>query len=571
MRRRTSISVPALVVGFFLAGSLLGPMPALAAPPPVITKFNPKSGIVGTEVTITGTGLAGATSVTFNGTPDSTFIVDSATKIAAHVPFGATTGPISVTTPVGTATSAANFTVIASPAIGLTPTAGPPGSSISVAGSGFGAFEPVDLYFDITDEALASTDGSGNFSMSMPVPPDALPGTHWVTAVGRRTLTSFQAAFVVRTNWSQYRNTRQRTARNPNERILNAANVDGLDTKWSFTTGANIEFSSPAVANGVVYEGADDGKLYALDASTGSLLWSFPTGGFIWSSPAVAKGIVYVGSADGKVYALKASSGAMVWSFATSGLVIASPVVTNGTVYVGSDDGTVYALAAGNGALRWSFATGGPVRSSPAVSSSFLFFGSDDGNTYGLQRSNGALLWSWPTGPIRSAPAVSGTSVYVTSENGRVYALTTTGYLRWSFNTSYDIEASPAVANGVVYVANFSGDVFALSARTGTQNWSVSTGASLTYSSPAVANGVVYLAAGPLWGFDASTGDAVWSFFDGEFGFASPVITDGVVYEGFYGASTGVIRAFDLAGDGSRVERPNPSDLQPDRGLRPSL
>ena len=64
-------------------------------------------------------------------------------------------------------------------------------------------------------------------------------------------------------------------------------------------------FSSPAVANGVVYVGSlTDNKVYALNASTGAKLWSYTTGGAIYySSPAVANGVVYVGSLDGKVYA----------------------------------------------------------------------------------------------------------------------------------------------------------------------------------------------------------------------------------------------------------------------------
>ena len=62
-------------------------------------------------------------------------------------------------------------------------------------------------------------------------------------------------------------------------------------------------YSSPAVANGVVYVGSDDGNVYALNASTGAKLWSYTTGSYVDSSPAVANGVVYVGSSDGNVYA----------------------------------------------------------------------------------------------------------------------------------------------------------------------------------------------------------------------------------------------------------------------------
>ncbi len=90
--------------------------PTLALPP-TITAFNPPSGPVGQAVTITGTNFTGATAVKFNGTSAS-FTVNSSTQITATVPAGATTGKISVTTPAGIATSAANFTVLENTPVG---------------------------------------------------------------------------------------------------------------------------------------------------------------------------------------------------------------------------------------------------------------------------------------------------------------------------------------------------------------------------------------------------------------------------------------------------------------------
>jgi IPT/TIG domain len=81
------------------------------SPVPTITSFTPTTGAVGTSVVITGTGLLGATSVTFGGTAATTFTVDSDTQITATVPAGATTGPIVITTPGGTVTSPTVFTV----------------------------------------------------------------------------------------------------------------------------------------------------------------------------------------------------------------------------------------------------------------------------------------------------------------------------------------------------------------------------------------------------------------------------------------------------------------------------
>jgi hypothetical protein len=81
-----------------------------------------------------------------------------------------------------------------------------------------------------------------------------------------------------------------------------------------------------------------------LDTLTGSYIWSYTTGNDVFSSPAVADGRVYVGSYDNKVYALNALTGALVWSYTTGYYVFSSPAVADGRVYVGSEDGKVYAF-----------------------------------------------------------------------------------------------------------------------------------------------------------------------------------------------------------------------------------
>ena len=82
----------------------------LPKPLPNLIRFSPASGAVGATVLLTGLNLLGAASVTFNGTA-ATFTQQGANYISTAVPAGATTGPITVTTPNGTVTSRSNFTV----------------------------------------------------------------------------------------------------------------------------------------------------------------------------------------------------------------------------------------------------------------------------------------------------------------------------------------------------------------------------------------------------------------------------------------------------------------------------
>jgi hypothetical protein len=86
-----------------------------------------------------------------------------------------------------------------------------------------------------------------------------------------------------------------------------AAGTPG-EQKWAFTTGYLVN-SSPAVgADGSVYVGSNDHKLYAVKPD-GTQKWAFTTGNVVTSSPALsADGTVYVGSWDGKLYAVYSDS-----------------------------------------------------------------------------------------------------------------------------------------------------------------------------------------------------------------------------------------------------------------------
>jgi len=60
--------------------------------------------------------------------------------------------------------------------------------------------------------------------------------------------------------------------------------------------------TAPAIANGFLFAGADDGCVYAWDLKSGEVAWKHKTGGKVRSSPAVARGKLYIGSDDGYVY-----------------------------------------------------------------------------------------------------------------------------------------------------------------------------------------------------------------------------------------------------------------------------
>jgi IPT/TIG domain len=78
-----------------------------------ITAFDPIEGPAGTQVVIQGTGFAGVQTVTFGGGVEAASVTQATdTELRVTVPEGATTGPITVTTPAGTGTSTGAFTVL---------------------------------------------------------------------------------------------------------------------------------------------------------------------------------------------------------------------------------------------------------------------------------------------------------------------------------------------------------------------------------------------------------------------------------------------------------------------------
>ena len=111
---------------------------------PTITGLSPASGIIGSQVTITGANLSGATGVNFNGKAVESYLIQNATTVTATVPGDATTGTVSVTTGFGTAVSPMPFTVLAVPDIDvLRPARGPVGTVVTLTGTGLSGVTSV--------------------------------------------------------------------------------------------------------------------------------------------------------------------------------------------------------------------------------------------------------------------------------------------------------------------------------------------------------------------------------------------------------------------------------------------
>jgi outer membrane protein assembly factor BamB len=160
-------------------------------------------------------------------------------------------------------------------------------------------------------------------------------------------------------DWSTYLNSGARTGYNGAEWLITPSTAPKLTKLWTDSAGGAIS-AEPIEVNGVLYYGSWDGNEYAVVASTGTRLWSAylgqttdptcfgPTTVGVASTATVGtitvSGIptraVFVGGGDGSFYALNASTGRVIWKTqlgtAQSGyFLFSSPVLYNGSIYEG--------------------------------------------------------------------------------------------------------------------------------------------------------------------------------------------------------------------------------------------
>ncbi len=116
-----------------------------------------------------------------------------------------------------------------------------------------------------------------------------------------------------------------------------------LETVWQFDGAEGALAARPLAAGDLVYAGAWDNKLYAIDAASGETAWSIEADNWFWSQPVVDGGTLYTASLDGKVYAVDAATGLARWPkpFDTGSEVRSGLTISEGSLIVASRDGVV--------------------------------------------------------------------------------------------------------------------------------------------------------------------------------------------------------------------------------------
>jgi len=401
---------------------------------PSISSLGPVSGPIGTTVVIKGSGLAGTTGVSFNGTAATSF-TSTGTQVAATVPAGATSGPITVTTPGGTATTATSFTVTSTVA-------------------------------DLAVTYQIGVDHSGVQTDAALTPPFA---QRWTVNLGNAVSYPLIAAGKVFVT----------TAQGPPGvygTYLYALDQATGAIVWQKTIAGTYSFSAAAYDNGQVFVVNADGLLQAFNAASGALAWSFQLPGqYGFSSPpAAANGVVYVGGAGsgGTLYAVDEVTGGLISTASVENGDDSSPALANGNVFVSYACNQAYGFGQSTLSLLWHYTTGceGGGGKTVVYAGGRIYTRDFYGNLV-LDATSGTLIGSWaPANVGVLAPAVDGTNVYSTTPSTH----TLTGPT-WTFSADPQLDTAPILlstpSRKYVVVGSASGALYALDAATGATVW----------------------------------------------------------------------------------------------------
>jgi outer membrane protein assembly factor BamB len=242
--------------------------------------------------------------------------------------------------------------------------------------------------------------------------------------------------------------------------------------------------SSPLVRGGRVYvgTGAPENKLKVYDAATGAPLGSYQAAQPVDAAPAAAGAGVYFGANDGKIYALDAATLAPLWpAYPTLGSFgMNSVAVSGGSLYAlpGRDEKRALLLSLAD----WSQPAASPALTktgpwtqagSPVFDGTTLFFAagaadaSEDGASLAAL-SSAALAAVWPSSRplggvspvgVLASPAMANEIIFAATPGGRLLVVSSSGVQLEDLNISSPSYSSPAVSNGMVVAANYGGKV----------------------------------------------------------------------------------------------------------------
>jgi outer membrane protein assembly factor BamB len=277
---------------------------------------------------------------------------------------------------------------------------------------------------------------------------------------------------------------------------------------WSVDLGSAIKGGdgqfAPVLAGETVYAAHPKGEVAAIEAVSGKRRWTASVKGAITAAPAVGEGLVLLGTEDGVVFALDQNDGKQRWEARLSSETLASGAVDAGMAIVRTLDGGVHGLDSADGKSRWSFKRESPALTlrggaAPLATLGAVLVGSDNGKVLVADIKNGRVLWEMPVAQphgrteierlvdINTTPLLKDGVLYVAVYQNKVVALEIKGRrILWS----RDISSHRALAadQDAVYATDDKDNVLALNRQTGADLWKQEALVRRRLSAPVVAD-----------------------------------------------------------------------------------
>jgi outer membrane protein assembly factor BamB len=270
------------------------------------------------------------------------------------------------------------------------------------------------------------------------------------------------------------------------DRVIFAANsIDGISAYerstahliWHFDVKDGVE-GGAQLADDILYFGAGDGQLYALQPDSGRLLWTYPLKAEGLAEPLIRNGVLYVLGGNNVAHALDAKTGKLIWLYnrrEASNLSVrggSQPALSGDLVYIGFSDGALVALNKTSGTVAWEANLNRNKRfrdvdATPVIDGDLIYASSYDGALYCLNKNDGKIMWTIDDGGYEQAQ-ISGNNLFYSSTSGKTIAADkASGKILWSKENPAGIGTAPVLYRNVVIVGEMDGALRFLDMRNG--------------------------------------------------------------------------------------------------------
>lgn len=237
-------------------------------------------------------------------------------------------------------------------------------------------------------------------------------------------------------------------------------------------------YGAPVIGDDMVYVGAYDGNVYALDADEGFAVWAFETNDPIVNTLALKDDTLFAASTDGRVYALNAATGDEMGRYETGSSIWASPLIVGDVIYVADMDGRLHALDTEtlDPVDGFAFKTDAGLVMDPTLADEeTLLVGGIDSKLFALDLATGEEKWTFEGGNwFWGKPLIDDETIYVADLDGNVHAVgLEDGRPLWPepFQTDAAARSKPLLAEDMLIVVDRDGNAYGLNPDDGTQLW----------------------------------------------------------------------------------------------------